>query len=134
ADEPARERRLRVVEDLPVRLVPVDQPRLLGPEPLAVLDRAAVEIPVARHSLQSTTTRRLTFALMKSSNTPGSSRSAMVRAISLRCGGFRSVASRCHTISLLSFELSPELMPSRLAPRRMKGITQVCSSALCARP
>jgi hypothetical protein len=34
----------------------------------------------------------------------------------------------------MSFELSPELMPSRLAPRRMKGMTQVCSSALCASP
>src|SRR5207302_10458996 len=49
ADEPARERRPRVVEDLAERLVPMDQLRLLTPETLAVLDRTAVESGVARH-------------------------------------------------------------------------------------
>src|SRR3989449_3486130 len=41
ADEPARKRWPRVIEHLAARLVPMDQPRLLGPETLAVLDRTA---------------------------------------------------------------------------------------------
>src|SRR6187401_2114344 len=49
ADDPARERRLGIVEDLAERLVPVHELRLLGPEALAIRDRAAVKVPVARH-------------------------------------------------------------------------------------
>src|SRR5438046_5292712 len=49
ADEPARKRWPRVIEDLAARLVPMDQLRLLSPETLAVLDRTAVEFGVARH-------------------------------------------------------------------------------------
>src|SRR5437868_6051102 len=86
------------------------------------------------YSERSTTIRRLTLALMKSSNTPGSSRNGIVRHISFRSGGFRSLARRCQTCSRMSRELSPELMPSRLTPRRMKGITVVWRSKLAARP
>src|SRR5439155_1404499 len=49
ADEPARKRWPRVIEDLAARPVPMDQLRLLNPETLAVLDRTAVEFGVARH-------------------------------------------------------------------------------------
>src|SRR2546426_7472326 len=49
ADEPARKRWPRVIEDRAARLLPMDQLRLLSPETLAVLDRTAVEVGVARH-------------------------------------------------------------------------------------
>jgi hypothetical protein len=40
---PAREGRLAVIADLLERLAPIDQLRLLGPEPVALLDRTPVE-------------------------------------------------------------------------------------------
>src|SRR5437879_2894511 len=49
ADEPTREGRLRIVEHLPVGPVPVNEPGLLAPEAVAVLDRAAVEFAIGRH-------------------------------------------------------------------------------------
>src|SRR6266568_1446709 len=48
ADEPPRERRLRVVEDLRERLVPVDELGLLAPERLG-LQGALVELWIGRH-------------------------------------------------------------------------------------
>src|SRR5688572_2954826 len=86
------------------------------------------------HSSRSTTTRRVTRALMKSSNTAGSLLNGTVRAISFRSGGFMSLPSRRQTVSRTSFELSPELMPRRRAPRRMNGITVVLRVGLAARP
>src|ERR1700694_6007583 len=50
ADKPARERRARRVAGLLERALPVDEPGLLGPEALAVLERAAVELAVRRHA------------------------------------------------------------------------------------
>src|SRR4030095_7265885 len=85
------------------------------------------------HSSSSTTTRRVTLPPMKSSNTVGSWLKGTVRAISLRRGGLRSVPRRFHTRSRTSFELSPELIPSRRTPRRMKGITLVLRLGLAAR-
>jgi len=49
ADEPARERRPRIIEHLLVGPAPVDQLGLLGPERFAVLDRAPVELAIRRH-------------------------------------------------------------------------------------
>src|SRR5882724_324669 len=58
ADEPTREGRLRVVEHLSVGPVPVNELRLLAPEALAVLDRAAVEIAIGRHRRSLTLARQ----------------------------------------------------------------------------
>src|SRR5581483_9387898 len=49
ADEPARERRAAVVEDLRKRLVPMHPPGLLGPEAFAIPDRARVELGIGLH-------------------------------------------------------------------------------------
>src|SRR5438128_1128121 len=49
ADKPARERRSAVVEDFLEWPVPVDQLRLLHPERVGLLDRAAMELFVGRH-------------------------------------------------------------------------------------
>ncbi len=46
ADEPARKRRLRVVQHLLERPLPVDESRLLGPEAFAVLERTSMEVAV----------------------------------------------------------------------------------------
>ena len=53
--------------------------------------------------------------------TPSASRRA-------RCAGFRSPASRRHTSSRVVAGHITESMPSSLTPRRMNGITVVCSS------
>ena len=71
-----------------------------GAHELRVVDqehRALRDVAGGRHAIysdRSTTIRRLILALMKSSNTPGSSANGMVRAISLSSGGLRSLASR----------------------------------------
>src|SRR5438477_11903458 len=52
ADEPARERRPRIVEHLLAGAMPVDQLRLLGPETFTVLDRAPVELTITRPILR----------------------------------------------------------------------------------
>src|SRR6478609_7061963 len=49
--KPAREGRMAVIADGPGRLLPLDQPRLLGPECIAVIDGAAVELCVAHGGL-----------------------------------------------------------------------------------
>ncbi len=49
ADEPAGERRPRIVEDLRKRRLPVDKLRFVAPEAVALFDRAAVECLVCRH-------------------------------------------------------------------------------------
>src|SRR5581483_5469260 len=51
AYEPARERRPRIVEHLRKRLVPVDEPRLLAPEGIAVVEAARVELAVRVHGV-----------------------------------------------------------------------------------
>jgi hypothetical protein len=43
ADEPARERRAARVADAVERAFPIDQPRLLGPERVAIGQRATVK-------------------------------------------------------------------------------------------
>ena len=47
ADIPAGERRPGIVEDAVERPLPVNEPGLLAPESFAILDRAAMELPVA---------------------------------------------------------------------------------------
>src|SRR5207302_3505046 len=87
------------------------------------------------YSARSTTILRFTLAWRKSSNAPGSSLNAIVRHISLRSGGRMSVASRRQTSRRSSGPgLSVELMPSRLTPRKMNGITVVLRFGLAARP
>ncbi len=49
ADEPAPERRVRVVEDALRRLVPVDRPGLFRPERLRLLHGLAIQLVVGRH-------------------------------------------------------------------------------------
>src|SRR6185503_11758113 len=135
ADEPFGERRPRVIEHLAERLVPVDALRFRGPEAFAVEDRAAMEFLIGRHALRSTTMRPVTLALMKSSNTFGKSAKGMVFAMSFRPVGFMSPASRSQTLRSSSGDgASVELMPSRLTPRRIKGITVVFRPKPAARP
>src|SRR5579859_6335031 len=58
------------------------------------------------------------------SKTSGSCSSVTSRvAMRSRCCGFQSVARCCHTRSRMSRAVPAEAMPSRLAPRMMKGIT-----------
>ena len=49
ADEPTRERRLRIVEDLLERRLPLDQRRFIPPERVAIVDRPGVKISIGRH-------------------------------------------------------------------------------------
>src|SRR5690606_26617813 len=51
ADEPARERWLRIVEHALARSLPVHEPRLLGPEPLAIRQRSRPELFESFHAL-----------------------------------------------------------------------------------
>src|ERR1043166_3163503 len=153
ADEPAGKRRLAVIEHFRVRLVPVDQARLLIPECLAVFQRAAVEVPVTfghaasllgcfgaaataartfRYSIL-TTVRPRAFPCSACSNICGSASKATSCRISASWRGRRSVANRRHTASRSAGGLS-ELIPSRRTPRRMKGRTVGSSSMPPALP
>jgi hypothetical protein len=51
ADEPARKWRLRIVEHLPERALPVHEPRFFVPESVALGERAAVEIAIDEHAV-----------------------------------------------------------------------------------
>jgi len=53
--EPFDERRIAVVADELGRFLPVDELRLFGPEGVAILDRATVEILVLAHVLSPMT-------------------------------------------------------------------------------
>src|SRR5205085_3658611 len=93
-DEPARERRAAVVAHLLERPVPVHQARLLGPEAIAVAERAAVEVGVAGHgrasSLRmSTTMRPRTLPSIKACACATASASATSRVIASSRAGSR---------------------------------------------
>src|ERR1700722_1272013 len=82
-----------------------------------------------------TTVRPTTLPLIYDSNAAGSSARSMLRVtIRSRCRGLRSVDRRAHTAMRISRGAPDELTPSRLTPRRMNGITVVCSSPLAASP
>src|SRR5688572_1334331 len=49
ADEPAGERRPRIIKHFAEWPLPVDELRFLSPETFAIGDRVAVEVPVSRH-------------------------------------------------------------------------------------
>ena len=79
--------------------------------------------------------RPFTREAMKSSKAEGSASNGMVRAIEASFGGRMSVERRRHTSSCCArVGTSVELIPSRLTPRRMNGITVVFSAGLAASP
>src|SRR5574340_1023019 len=107
ADKPFGERRAAEIQHLVPRPVPVDEPRLLRPALLRLLDGAPVKRPIdfARHFLlprypaTRTTVRHVAFPSRNAANASGSSANSIAWVYWVRWRGRRSEASRRHTSS-----------------------------------
>src|SRR5260221_604151 len=133
ADEPARERRLRVVENLVERPVPVDALRLARPEGLGFVYGFAVEVAVV-HRLTSTTIRPRTCPAMKSAAQSSTAARGISEVIDCSLPGSRSRTRGSQARCRRSIGQVTLLMPSSLMPRRMKGATVTGKSIPCAKP
>ena len=98
ATEPPTERRIGVVEDLLRRLLPVDRPRLLAPELLGLLDRAAVEVFVLHGDASDDDVSRL--APRGEGTRYDLGRSGRLRHGSPNATGRPEAAPRCNTIAM----------------------------------
>src|SRR6185369_6655121 len=91
---------------------------------------SSLQIVVKVHLAIFTTVRPVTLPSRWTAKAPGSSSKAIVRVtMRSRCRGRKSVAIRFHTSRRAGRRVAEELMPSRLTPRRINGITVVLSSA-----